>query len=596
MPMLSPDLRRALGYVRPYWRRLLPMVGLSVVSTGLSLAMPLLSKLLVDRALIGRDVRVLVLAMAGFLGLTLAGFVVNVVSGLQYTRVSVDILFDMRLALFRHLQQLSPRYYAQTPIGQIASRVNSDVGEIQRVAAEVALAWVGQVLFLVGSIVMLILLDVRLFLVGLIALPPALWALVRYRRRLETAVTTTRDQSAAVGTFLIEALQGMKLVVAHNAQSRSVDEFRRRNTDFVDAVMSMRRLTYLSGGLPGIVLALGSSTVFLYGGWRVISGDITMGTLVAFAAYQMRLLGPVQGLMGIYSSIASARVSLRRVAEIFETPIDITDPESPIEMASPARPMDMVDLVQPAISIRRVGRVTFEGVTFTFARGGPVLYGVTLDIAPGELVAIVGASGAGKSTIADLLVRYLDPERGRVLLDGHDLRALRLAKVRRHVLAVEQDPFVFHASLGDNLRVAAPGAGDAELQTAAEVGGLGEWLASAPKGLATVVGERGKALSSGERQRLALARAYLANPSVLVLDEATASLDPATEGRVIAGLDTWIRRRTAILITHRLDVARRADRVVVLEGGRIVEEGQADALMQRGGSFARLFGLMEPVG
>ncbi len=579
--MLSPDLRRALGYVRPYWRRLLPMVGLSVVSTGLSLAMPLLSKLLVDRALIGRDVRVLVLAMAGFLGLTLAGFVVNVVSGLQYTRVSVDILFDMRLALFRHLQQLSPRYYAQTPIGQIASRVNSDVGEIQRVAAEVALAWVGQVLFLVGSIVMLILLDVRLFLVGLIALPPALWALVRYRRRLETAVTATRDQSAAVGTFLIEALQGMKLVVAHNAQSRSVDEFRRRNADFVDAVMSMRRLTYLSGGLPGIVLALGSSTVFLYGGWRVISGDISMGTLVAFAAYQMRLLGPVQGLMGIYSSIASARVSLRRVAEIFETPIDITDPESPIELAS---------------SVLPIGRVTFEGVTFTFARGGPVLDGVTLDIAPGELVAIVGASGAGKSTIADLLVRYLDPERGRVLLDGHDLRALRLADVRRHVLAVEQDPFVFHASLGDNLRVAAPGAGDAELQTAAEVGGLGEWLASAPQGLATVVGERGKALSSGERQRLALARAYLANPSVLVLDEATASLDPATEGRVIAGLDTWIRRRTAILITHRLDVARRADRVVVLEGGRIVEEGKADALMQRGGPFARLFGLMEPVG
>ena len=578
--MLSPDLRRALGYVRPYWRRLLPMVGLSVVSTGLSLAMPLLSKLLVDRALIGRDVRVLVLAMAGFLGLTLAGFVVNVVSGLQYTRVSVDILFDMRLALFRHLQQLSPRYYAQTPIGQIASRVNSDVGEIQRVAAEVALAWVGQVLFLVGSIVMLILLDVRLFLVGLIALPPALWALVRYRRRLETAVTATRDQSAAVGTFLIEALQGMKLVVAHNAQSRSVDEFRRRNADFVDAVMSMRRLTYLSGGLPGIVLALGSSTVFLYGGWRVISGDISMGTLVAFAAYQMRLLGPVQGLMGIYSSIASARVSLRRVAEIFETPIDITDPESPIEMAS---------------SVLPIGRVTFEGVTFTFARGGPVLDGVTLDIAPGELVAIVGASGAGKSTIADLLVRYLDPERGRVLLDGHDLRALRLADVRRHVLAVEQDPFVFHASLGDNLRVAAPRADDAELQTAAEVGGLGEWLASAPQGLATVVGERGKALSSGERQRLALARAYLANPSVLVLDEATASLDPATEGRVIAGLDTWIRRRTAILITHRLDVARRADRVVVLEGGRIVEEGKADALMQRGGPFARLFGTMEPV-
>jgi ABC-type multidrug transport system fused ATPase/permease subunit len=281
--------------------------------------------------------------------------------------------------------------------------------------------------------------------------------------------------------------------------------------------------------------------------------------------------------MGIYASVASARVSLRRVAEIFETPVDIVDPVDPV-------------------ALRGGGGVTFEDVTFTFARGGPVLDGVTLDVAPKEVVAIVGASGTGKSTIADLLVRYLDPQQGRVLLDGHDLRTLRLEDVRRQLLAVEQDPFVFHASFGDNLRVAAPDAGDEELRLAAEVGGLGDWLAAAPHGLATIVGERGKTLSSGERQRLALARAYLANPSVLILDEATASLDPATEGRVITGLDSWIRGRTAILITHRLDVARRADRVVVLQGGRIVEEGTADALMERTGPFSLLFGTMEPVG
>ncbi|MEO6445796.1 MAG: ABC transporter ATP-binding protein [Gemmatimonadaceae bacterium] len=578
----GPDARaqlwRALGYVRPYWRRLVPVVALSVISTALSLAMPLLSKLLVDRALIGRDFRALLWAMGGFLGLTLAGFAVNVLSGLQYTRVSLDILFDMRLALFRHLQRLSPRYYSQTPIGQIASRVNSDVGEIQRVASEVALAWVGQVLYLVGSVVMLVVLDARLFAVGLIALPPALWALVRYRRRLEGAVSATREQSAAVGSFLIEALQGMKLVVAHNAQARSVDQFRMRNAGFVDAVMAMRRLTYLSGGVPSVVLALGSAVVFLYGGWRVIEGTLTMGTLVAFAAYQMRLLGPVQGLMGIYSNVASAKVSLQRVSQILDTPVDISDPELPVD------------------GFVAAGAVTLEDVTFTFSRGGAVLDGVSLSVAAGEVVAVVGASGTGKSTIADLLVRYLDPDAGRVLLDDHDLRTLRLTEIRRHVLAVEQDPFVFHASLGENLRVARPEANEAALQQAAEVAGLGDWVAAAPQGMATVVGERGKALSSGERQRLALARAFLADPAVLVLDEATASLDPATERRVIAGLDSWIRGRTAILITHRLDVARRADRVVVLQGGRIVEEGHADALLESGGPFTRLFSSLETVG
>jgi ATP-binding cassette subfamily B protein len=278
------------------------------------------------------------------------------------------------------------------------------------------------------------------------------------------------------------------------------------------------------------------------------------------------------------------------------TAIDLTDRVTAIDMTDRATPVDFTDSVNAAAVGRAAGRVTFEAVTFTFARAAPVLNGVTLDIAPKELVAIVGASGAAKSTIADMLVRYLDPERGRVLLDGHDLRTLHLRDVRRHVLAVEQDPFVFHASLGDNFRVAAPDATDADLQLADEVRGLGDWLSSAPQGLATVVGERGKALSSGERQRRALARANLANPAVLVLDEATASLDPATDGPVIAGLDSSIRARTAILITHRVDVARRADRVVVLEGGRIVEEEMADALLQGRGPFARLFGALEPVG
>lgn len=553
-------MRRALRYVLPYRGALALVVVLSLVSTALSLAQPYLSKVLVDRALLGRDMGALAWTVAGFLALTGATLLLNIVSGLRYTRVSADILFDMRLDVFRHLQRLSPRWYTRTPLGQIASRVNSDIAEIQRVAAEVALAWIGQVAYLVGSVVMLVLLDVRLFLVGLAALPLALWAMVAYRRRLEGKVAIVRDHSAGVGTFLIEALQGMKLLVSHNAQQRSEDEFRRRNAGFVDALLAMRRLTYLSGGLPGILLAVGSAGVFLYGGAQVIAGTISMGTLVAFAAYQMRLLAPIQGLMGIYASVASAQVSLARVHEILDAPVDVQEPAAPVALAQVA------------------GALVLEDVEYTFGRAA-VLDRVSLQLATGERVAIVGESGVGKSTIAELLVRHTDPQRGVVRLDGHDLRTLSLAQLRKVVLAVDGDPFVFHASLAANLRVAAPDADEAALRRALHMTGLGPWLATLPDDMATVVGERGRAMSSGERQRLALARAVLAEPRVLILDEATSALDPATEQGVLAAMDDWMAARTVLFITHRRSVARLAPRTIVLQHGRIVADGSSEEIL-----------------
>lgn len=550
--MVSPDLRRALGHVRPHVWRLAPVVVLSLIATGLSLAQPFLTKFLVDRALLGRDMRALVWTVSGFVVMTLLSLLLNVVSGLRYTRVSADILFGMRLEVFRHLQQLPPRYFAATPIGQIASRLNSDIAEIQRVVAEVALSWIGQVVYLVGSVVMLTLLDARLFVVCLLALPPALWALVVYRRRLEGAVSDVRDRSAGVGTYLIEAFQGVRTLVAHNAQARSEEEFRKRNTGFVDALMSMRRLTYLSGGLPGVLLATGSAGVFLFGGWRVIQGDISMGTLVAFAAYQVRLLAPVQGLMGLYASVASARVSLRRVHEILDSPIEVVDRVSAAPVETPE------------------GNVELRGVSYRFDRG-IVLDAVSFRVAAGECVAIMGTSGVGKSTLADLLVRATDPQEGSVLLDGHDLRDWPLAQVRQLVHTVDTDPFVFHASLEDNLRIAAPAATADALWHALSVAGLADGVRRSPQGLATTLGERGRAMSSGERQRLALARAVLANPRVLVLDEATSSLDPATEAQVLGAMRDWLRSRTTILITHRPNVAAWADRVITIHDARVAE-------------------------
>jgi ATP-binding cassette, subfamily B, bacterial len=546
--VIDRDLRRALRFIVPYWRRLALVLALSFVSTALSLYLPLLSRDFFDHALIGKDTATLVRVAVLFSAVTIASFAANVVSGLRYTRVSADILFDMRLELYRHLQRLSPRFYVRTRLGDIMSRINNDVGEIQRIAAETALAWLGNVLFLAGTIGMLAWLDVRLFLVTAAVTPFGIWALARYRSRLESSIATLRQRSADIGSFLIETLQAMKLVVTSNAQEREVARFRDRNASFVGALMAMQRLTYLSGGIPGLILSAGTGVVFVYGGMRVIGGRMTVGTFIAFMAYQMRVVSPMQALMGMYTNLATVRVSLRRVAQILDEPIEVEESASPIAL--------------PAVR----GEIDFDSVTLSFDRGGPVLEHVSFSVRAGEIVAIVGPSGSGKSTVADLLLRLLDPDDGRIRIDGHDLRTLKLADLRNRVALVDQEPCVLHASIAENIRYGRPDASDADVAAAARRAALDRFIDSLPQRYDTIVGERGLALSAGERQRVALARAFLADPEVLVLDEPTASLDPETERQVMHGYEAVMRGRTTIVITHRQDVAARANRVLALKG------------------------------
>jgi len=569
--ILDPHFRRALSFVRPYGWALAPVVALSLLGTGLGLVLPYLSKLLVDDALVAQDFGALLNIVGLFVGITAASFLMNVLSGMRYTKVSADILFDMRLDLYRHLQRLSPRYYAKTPLGDVVSRINGDIGEIQRVTAEATLAWLGQLIALVGTVGMLIYLDIQLFFAGLITLPPALFALLRYRRQLEARVRDLRERSADIGTFLIETLQGMRAVVGANAQEREVDRFRNKNDSFIDALLSMRLFTYLAGGLPGLLLTTGTGIVFLYGGYRVIDGATTLGTFVAFMAYQMRLMAPIQGLMGLYSNLATARASLVRVHEIRDSPPEVIE-----AAASKSLPVCK-------------GEVTLEEVHYGFGRGGEVLAGVNLVIPAGQVLAIVGTSGSGKSTIADLLSRQLDPDEGRILLDGNNLCDLFLAQVRRHVAVVEQSPFIFHATVAENVRYARPEATEADVQQAIHAAGLSDLMDSMPEDLNTVVGERGSQLSAGERQRVAIARAYLAEPSVLIFDEATGALDPMSEAAVLSGYDALMRGRTTVLITHRIDLARQADRVVVLKNGRVAEDGRLSDLETRGTAFRDIF-------
>jgi ATP-binding cassette subfamily B protein len=571
MQLFDEHFRRALRYVRPYGGALVPVVLLSLVGTGLGLLLPYLSKLLVDDALVAGNHAALLRIVGLFVVATAASYALNVLSGMRYTRVSADILFDMRLDLYKHLQRLSPRFYAATPLGDIVSRINGDIGEIQRVTSEAALAWFGQIVALVGTVAMLIYLDWKLFLVSLVMLPPSLWTLARYRRELEDRVRVLRERSADIGTFLIETLQGMRTIVGANAQDREVARFRAKNDGFVSALLSMRLFSYLAGGLPGLLLTLGTAIVFAYGGYRVIGGFMTLGTFVAFTAYQMRVMGPVQGLMGIYTNLATARASLVRVYTLLDTPPDVREAAAPTEL--------------PAC----MGRLELRGVRFGFGRGGEVLDGVDLTIPAGQRIAVVGASGSGKSTIADLLTRHVDPDAGSVHLDGHDLRELSLADLRRHVGLVEQDPFVFHASVVENVRYVRPTASDDEVWSALKAAGLERLVASMPEGLSTVVGERGKQLSAGERQRLAIARVFLADPAVVVMDEATGALDPRSEEAVLKGYEVLLRDRTVVVITHRRELARQADRVIVIEGGRVVDDGPPKKLEAAGGPFRGLF-------
>lgn len=570
--ILQPTFRRILSYITPYRYRLIPVLVLSLVGTLLSLCLPYLSKYLVDDALLGQNLHTLFYIVFLFVFITVLSFALNIWTGLRYTRVSAEILFDMRLDLYKHLQCLSPRFYARTPLGEIVSRINNDIGEVQRIAAETVLASLGNVLFLLGTVFMLLWLDAKLFLLSISLLPISLWALIHYRKRLADRVIVLRESSADIGSFLIETLQGMKLIVTSNAQTREIDRFRNKNDNFIQALMSMQLHTYLAGGLPGIILSSSAAIVFLYGGYRVIMGTLTIGTFVAFTAYQMRLFSPIQALMGLYANLASAQVSLQRIHQILDTAPEVSEKKNAVS----------------CVEVR--GEVSFEDVTLSFDRGEEVLKGVSFKVQAGETVAVVGSSGSGKSTIADLMLRLFDPDSGVVCLDGQNLRSLCLSDLRSKVVLVDQEPFVFNSSIAENIRYAQPKALDDDVERAAHQAGIAEFILRLPQQYETPVGERGMTLSAGERQRIAIARAFLADPSILVLDEATSALDLISEGRIISGYEAIMKGRTTILISHRLELVSKADKVVILERGSVVDQGTPQELLEKQGIFTQLFG------
>lgn len=541
---------RRLGvFLRPYARPLSFVVAVSLCATALTLAQPYFSKLLIDRALMQRDMH----ALAWFAGLmsvaSVLGFVFNILASYRYVKTSAAMLFDLRLALFRHLQMLSPRFYAGYRLGDLMSRLNNDAGEVQRVSADALLSALSNFGFLIGAVAMMLWLNWRLFLVGVVLIPACIYSFVRYQRILTRLTKRLRERSADLGSFFVDSIMGMRVVVSLNAKDHEAARFKERNDAFVETMLDVQVASFMTGALPGTILTLATATVFLYGGWLVIDGEMTIGTLVAFMAYHTRLLSPVQNLLSLTASLASARVSLGRVFELFDTPPEVLE-------APDAAPLGEVR-----------GAIVVENVSLRHDRAA-VLEDVSFEIPAGVFCAILGPSGVGKSTLADLLVRYLDPDKGRILIDGRDLRTIRLADLREQVMLVDQSPYLFHTTIAENIAYARPGASRPDIEAAGAAAGLDELIARLPQAYDTVVGERGLALSVGERQRVALARAMLRKPRALILDEPTSALDGEMERRIAASLAGNLPGTTVIVITHRPALAANAAIVITLEQGR----------------------------
>jgi ATP-binding cassette subfamily B protein len=531
------EYRRVLPYLTPHLGALAFIILLSLFSTGASLAVPLLNQRLIDKGLLAQDMGALLETAAWMAGMTVVGFVLNIASSYAYVRVSAAVLFAMRLDMYQHLQQISPRHHAKTRLGDFVSRLTNDIAEVQRVTADTLLALLANVLFLVGAAVLMIRISGWLFVVGVAILPLTLWLVRKMQNRLAAHVRVLRERSAAIGSFLIESLTALRLTVLTNAQARESKRFGAENQSFVDALLRMQRTNFLAGAIPATAVTLSTTAVFLIGGRQVLDGTLTLGALIAFLAYHGRLLGPVQSLMSLYGGLVTGAVSLRRVHEIFEIPIEVRDgshvPQEPFR-----------------------GEIEFRDVRFEH-----VLQGTSFRLLPGQTYTLIGPSGAGKSTIADLIVRLFDATSGEILVDGQEIRQWPVATLREQIAVVEQTPILFNATVAENIAYSRPAATRAEIAAAASAAAL-------TISLDQMAGERGTGLSAGERQRIAVARALLRDPRVLILDEPTAALDEATADGVMTTIREALKGRTGLLITHQPRAI--LGEVLELQQGRIV--------------------------
>ncbi len=545
-------------HVRPQRWTLLAALLLGLTIAALSAAQPLLTRVVIDQGLIGRQFLRLVAACLGMLALALGGFVLGGLHRVIYIRASGCTLFSLRGAVYSHLMSVSPRRLARVPVGDLVSRLDGDIAEVQRFGTDSAAAFISSVLSLLVAGVVMAELSWRLTLLVVALLP--LQLVVRHfaRPRIEASTRALREAASRLSGFLVETLAGARSVQAAAAEVIEAARLRTLSDAYLARVQKQQLVTYTTGSVTGLLGNAATAATFVLGGWYVLQGRLSVGTLVAFVAYLGRSAGSAASIASIYTGYHRARVSLERVEELLDLPCIVDTPD--------ARPLPAQAL--GALSLRRV-------TVGPVGEGPALLDAVSVDIPAGTKVVLRGASGAGKSTLADLLRRFVDPDSGCILLDGTPLDGYRLADLRRRIVVVEHSPVLFRGTILDNLRYGHPDIDETTVVAAARRAGVDEFVATLAQGYATPVGEGGAGLSTGQRQRVAIVRAALADPLIVILDEATSGLDIDAARAVHRGLDATFAGRTRIVITHRASDIEGMDHCWRLDAGHLEPAGLA---------------------
>ena len=567
-------LRRLLGYLRPYRGLTAVAITLLLSQSALALVGPRLTEQALDVAVPHKDLGLLGLLVGLYLATLLVDFTVEYGGTLLMTYIGQRVMYDLRMEIFSHLQRLSITYFDRHPVGRLMTRVTSDVETLNELFSSGVVTIFGDAFTLVAIMGMMLAIDWRLALVTF-AVIPLVWLTARvFRRRVRSAFSDIRVRLARLNAFLQERLGGMRVVQLFGREEDMARRFGVLNRDHLEA--HLRSITIYAVFFPAVELltAIAMALLLWYGGLRVLEGSLTVGILAAFIQYTRRFFQPLQDLSEKFNLLQSAMASSERVFALLDEPVTVREPAHPVALPRPVR-----------------GAVHFEQVWFRYSPTGPwVLKDVTFTASPGQTIALVGHTGAGKTTIVNLLLRFYDPERGQITVDGVDIRQLSTAELRSIIGFVQQDLFLFTGDVQHNLTLDAPIAPEAAREAAHRVG-ADRFIERLPSGYHHVLGERGRSLSVGERQLLSFARALALDPKILVLDEATSSVDAEAEALIQRAIAELMAGRTSLVVAHRLSTILHADEILVLHHGEIRERGSHRELLALQGLYERLYQL-----